>query len=73
MLLAILYTEIFSQPILATAPIFGHMTASEILRWYALSTVMHSIYGIVLGVTLSYGRPLFPHFQTALSGSLYSR
>ncbi len=53
-LLGILYIEIASQPILVTAPLFKEMTASGILQWYALSTVMHSIYGIILGGILSY-------------------
>ncbi len=56
LLLAVLYAEILSQPILATAPLLGNMTSSEILQWYALSVVMHAVYGIVLGAILSYGQ-----------------
>jgi hypothetical protein len=53
-LLGILYIEIASQPILVTAPLLREMTSSEIFQWYGLSTVMHLIYGIILGGTLSY-------------------
>ena len=53
-LLGILYIEIASQPILVTAPLLIKMTASDILQWYGLSTVMHLIYGIVLGGVLSF-------------------
>jgi len=54
LLLGIAYTEIVSQPIVATAPLLGNMTSSEILQWYALSTGMHLIYGTILGGILSY-------------------
>ncbi len=53
-IVGIIYIEIVSQPILATAPLLKDMTASGIFQWYALSTVMHSIYGIILGGILSY-------------------
>ena len=53
LLLGIAYTEIVSQPIVATAPLLGNMTSSEILHWYALSTGMHLIYGTILGGILS--------------------
>jgi hypothetical protein len=53
-LLGILYIEIASQPILVTAPLLVKMTSSDILQWYGLSTVMHLIYGIILGGILSY-------------------
>lgn len=53
-LLGILYIEIVSQPILVTAPLLSEMTVSDILQWYGLSTVMHLIYGIILGGMLSY-------------------
>ena len=53
-LLGILYIEIASQPILVTAPLLKQMTASDVLQWYGLSTVMHLIYGMILGVVLSY-------------------
>ena len=53
-LLGILYIEIASQPILVTAPLLIKMTASDILQWYGLSTVMHLIYGVVLGGVLRF-------------------
>jgi hypothetical protein len=55
-LLGVLYIEIASQPILVTAPLIKEMTSSEIVQWYGLSTVMHSIYGMILGGLLSYKR-----------------
>lgn len=53
-LIGILYIEIASQPILIMAPFFKEMTSSDILQWYGLSTVMHMIYGAILGGILSY-------------------
>lgn len=54
-LLAVLYIEIISQPILATAPLVLNMTTTETLQWFGVSFVMHLIWGIVLGVVVSYG------------------
>ncbi len=54
-LLAVLYVEILAQPILATTPILLKMTAAETLQWFGGSFVMHFIFGVVLGVVLSYG------------------
>ena len=55
MLLAVLYVEILSQPILATTPILLKMTAAETLQWFGGSFVMHFIFAVVLGVIVSYG------------------
>jgi hypothetical protein len=52
--LGILYIEIASQPILVTAPLLIKMNTSDIVQWYGLSTVMHLIYGMVLGGVLAY-------------------
>jgi hypothetical protein len=52
-LLGVLYIEIVSQPILVMAPLVMTMTKPEVLRWYVLSTSMHVIYGIVLGVVMA--------------------
>jgi len=52
---SVLYVEILSQPILATTPILLKMTTAETLQWFGGSFVMHLIYGIVLGVFVSYG------------------
>ncbi len=53
--LAILYVEILSQPILATTPILLKMTTPETLQWFSVSFVMHLVYGIILGVVVRYG------------------
>ena len=52
-LLGVLYIEIVSQPILVLAPLLVRMTTADVLQWYVLSTSMHLIYGIVLGVVLA--------------------
>lgn len=54
-LLAVLYVEIMSQPILAATPILLKMTAKETLLWFGASFVMHFLYGVVLGAIVSYG------------------
>jgi hypothetical protein len=53
--LAVLYVEILSQPILATTPILLKMTARETLQWFGVSFVMHFMLAVVLGVIVSYG------------------
>jgi hypothetical protein len=53
-LLGILYIEIASQPFLASAPLLLKMTASDTLQWYGLSTAMHAIYGVVVGLLQHY-------------------
>ena len=54
LVLAILYIEILSQPILATTPILLKMTAHETLQWFSVSFVMHFMLAVVLGVIVSY-------------------
>jgi hypothetical protein len=54
-MLAVVYIEVLSQPILATSPIILKMTASETLQWFGVSAAMHLIWGIVLGIVVSYG------------------
>ena len=54
-ILAVLYVEILSQPILATTPLLLPMTAAETLQWFGVSFIMHLIFGIVLGAVVSYG------------------
>jgi hypothetical protein len=54
-LLAILYVEIMSQPLLATTPILLKMTAPETLQWFGMSFVMHFMFAVVLGVVVGYG------------------
>jgi len=53
--LGILYTEVSSLPILATAPLILKMTASDTAQWFGVSFIMHLVYGAVLGVVVSYG------------------
>jgi hypothetical protein len=50
--LGILYIEILSQPLLATAPILLEMTASDTLQWYSGSFVMHMVLGATLGAVV---------------------
>jgi hypothetical protein len=56
--LAVLYVEIVSQPILAATPILLKMTGPETRQWFGISFVMHMIWGVVLGVVVSYGMRL---------------
>ena len=53
--LAVLYVEIVSQPILATTPILLKMTGPETWQWFSISFVMHMIWGVVLGAVVSHG------------------
>jgi hypothetical protein len=54
--LAVLYVEIASQPILAMTPILLKMTAPETLQWFGASIIMHLIYGVVLGAVVNRAR-----------------
>ncbi len=54
-ILAVLYVEILSQPLLATTPILLKMTASETFLWYGGSFLMHLVAGAVLGLAIYYG------------------
>jgi len=54
-ILAVLYLQILSQPILAMTPILLKMTATTTLLWYGGSFLMHSVLGLVLGMIISYG------------------
>jgi hypothetical protein len=54
-ILAVLYVEILSQPILAATPVLLKMTALTTLLWFGASFVMHLIWGIVVGAVVSYG------------------
>ena len=53
--LGILYTEVISLPILVMPPIILTWTVSAAAQWFGFSFVMHAIWGIVLGVVVSYG------------------
>ena len=54
-LLAILYVEILSQPLLATTPILMKMALPATLLWYGGSFLMHMIVGAVLGEIVGRG------------------
>lgn len=54
-MLAVLYVEILSQPILVTTPILLEMKAPATLQWFGGSFVMHFVLAIVLGVIVGYG------------------
>lgn len=54
-ILAVLYVEILSQPILALTPILLKMTTTDTLQWFGGSFVMHLMWGVVLGVIVSHG------------------
>lgn len=54
-LLAAIYTEIVSQPLLVLTPIFLGMAALETLQWYGGAMVMHLIWGCVLGAVWNQG------------------
>ena len=53
--LGILYTEVISMPILVMPPIILKWTASAVARLFGFYFVMHAIWGILLGVVVSYG------------------
>jgi hypothetical protein len=54
-LLAIIYVEILSQPMLATTPILLKMTVPETLQWYGGSFIMHLLMAVVLGSVVGHG------------------
>jgi len=53
--LAVLFVEILSQPILMMTPILLPMTASETMQWFGGAFVMHFILAIILGTVVGYG------------------
>ncbi len=53
--LGILYTEVASFPLLVTAPIILKMAAPDAAQWFGVSFVMHAVFGLVLGMVVSYG------------------
>jgi hypothetical protein len=54
-LLAVVYVEVLSQPILVTTPILLKMTTPETLQWYGGAFVMHLLLAVVLGIIVGYG------------------
>ncbi len=53
--LGILYTEFISVPILVLPPIILKWTASATAQLFGFYFVMHAIWGILLGIVVSYG------------------
>ena len=53
--LGILYVEVLSLPLLATATLVLNMTAAATALWFGISVVMHLVYGAVMGAVVSYG------------------
>ena len=53
--LGILYTEVMSIPMLVQVPIFLKQTASDTAELLGFFFVMHAIWGLLLGVVVSYG------------------
>jgi hypothetical protein len=59
--LAVLYVQVLSQPMLALTPILLKTTRADTLQWYGGAFVAHLICGVVLGLVVGYGL----HFETA--------
>ncbi len=55
LVLSIVYIEILSQPILATAPLLLNWTTELTLLWYGGSYIMHFILGCILAVVINVG------------------
>ena len=53
--LGLLYTEVISLPILVLPPIILKWTASETAELLGFYLIMHAMWGIILGVVVSYG------------------
>jgi hypothetical protein len=53
--LGILYTEVMSIPFLVMPPIILRWTASAAAQVFGFYFVMHAIWGLLLGVVVSYG------------------
>ena len=53
--LGILYVEVLSLPLLATATLVLNMTPTATALWFGISVVMHLAYGVVMGAVVSYG------------------
>lgn len=54
-ILAVVYVEVLSQPLLAMTPILLETSTTTTWLWFGGSFVMHLIWGIVLGLVVSYG------------------
>lgn len=53
--ISVLYVEVMSLPLLAAGTLALKMSAADGALWFGISFVMHLVYGLVLGVVMSYG------------------
>jgi hypothetical protein len=53
--LGVLYTEVISLPILVLPPIILKWSVAMAIWWFGFSFVMHAIWGMVLGLVVSWG------------------
>jgi hypothetical protein len=53
--LGVLYTELISIPIVILPPLILEMSRADILQWLGFCVIMHGIFGLVLGLVVSYG------------------
>ena len=51
---AVLYAEVVSQLILTMVPVLLRMPAQEAILWFAGSSILHSIWGVVMGLAAYY-------------------
>jgi hypothetical protein len=52
---AVIYAEVISQLILTMIPVLLRMPAQEAMLWFAGSSVLHAIWGVVMGFAVHYG------------------
>ncbi len=53
--LGVVYTELISIPLLIWPPIILKMPQPEVVQWFTLTASLHSVFGLVLGLTVRYG------------------
>ncbi len=74
LLYAVLYAEIVSQLILTMVPILLRMPAQEAILWFAGSSVLHAIWGLVMGISayclLRIGRRKYQDTQSEGTGEI---
>ena len=68
-ILAVLYVEILSQPILAATPLLLKMTVVATLKWFGGSFIMHLIWGTVTGAVVNYGLRFENYRKSQIIGS----
>lgn len=53
--LSVLYVEVMSLPLLVAGTLALKMSAADAALWFGISFIMHLVYGLVLGMIMSYG------------------